>query len=167
MALFLSLLACQTEKPSSTPCTLCGGECQEDVLPNYGQDHTTDPVEYEDHPPASGDHNPCWANWGVQTDTVVPPENWVHNLEHGGVVFLYNCPDGCQEDLDQLSAYVQTLPVGRALLTSYPDMDWPFAAVSWQHRLLLGCYDEDAFNEFFVQHVGRAPENLLDPPSCM
>ena len=49
------------------------------------------PVAYKHNPPASGSHWPDPYPWGVSLNTVAPRERWVHNLEHGGVVFLFNC----------------------------------------------------------------------------
>src|SRR5262249_30025704 len=49
------------------------------------------PIAYNHNPPASGNHWPWPAPWGVHT-SIVPREWWVHNLEHQGIVLLYNCP---------------------------------------------------------------------------
>ena len=101
---------------------------------------------------------------------MVPPENWLHNIEHGGVAFLWACPDGCASERAELEAWVATLPVGRALVTVYPEMEgqWRFAAVAWQNRLLLNCLDLDAMKTFFADRVAQAPENIINPPppSC-
>lgn len=158
------LLACN-EKAAIEECNSCGGDCLQDALSNDGQKHLDGDLDYDDSPPASGDHNACWAQWGVYT-TQVDPENWVHNLEHGGLVALYNCPEGCAEDQALLEEWAGTLPVGRIILTPYADMDWNFGIVAWQHRLLTNCLDLDAMQAFFDDHVGQAPENLIDPPTA-
>ena len=49
-------------------------------------------LSYVSDPPASGSHWPWRADWGVYLDRVIPRERWVHNLEHGGIVLLFNCP---------------------------------------------------------------------------
>lgn len=159
-------LACGQKTIELEVCDACGGDCQQDSLPDRGNDHVAGSVDYADHPPASGDHWPCWAEWGVHSEAV-PPENWVHNLEHGGVVFLWNCPEGCAEDQAAIEALVHdTLPVGRALSTPYADMAMPYAAVSWQHRLQLSCLDIPALTDFFYANIGHAPEDLVSPPNC-
>ena len=95
----------------------------------------------------------------------VPDENWVHNLEHGGVVFLAHCPDGCSDDWDTLAGIVQAHP-GQAVLTPYSLMDSRFAVVAWDWRMLTDCVDATAFEAFFQAHVGQAPESdTADPPS--
>lgn len=83
------------------------------------------------------------------------------------MVFLWNCPEGCDEDRTALEEWAQTLPPARVLVTSYEEMDWKFAAISWQNRLLLNCLDLPAMGSFFDGHVGQAPENSMDPPTCM
>src|SRR5262245_8086029 len=45
-------------------------------------------INYAHNPPASGPHYPVWARY-QEHNTVVARGYWVHNLEHGGVVFLY------------------------------------------------------------------------------
>jgi Protein of unknown function (DUF3105) len=48
-------------------------------------------VQYVHNPPASGFHWPWHSEWGI-ADQVIQREYWVHNLEHGGIILLYNCP---------------------------------------------------------------------------
>src|SRR5438105_14857462 len=74
-----------------------------DQRPIEGQMHINPPatISYRDNPPASGNHYPVPAPWGVST---VQREQWVHNLEHGGIVLVYNCPAGCDADVQKLIA---------------------------------------------------------------
>jgi hypothetical protein len=156
------LLACVDPKPVTETCDTCDGACQQDVFATSSAQHVDGEVAYEYVPPAAGNHDACWATWGVHSEAVAD-ENWVHNLEHGGVVFLHDCTD-CDDDVAALNAWVATLEPGRALSTPYPEMDWPFAAVSWGHRLLLGCLDLDAFQTFYDVNVGNAPEDVTSEP---
>jgi hypothetical protein len=156
------LLACTEPEPVSETCDTCGGDCQEDTFPTSSAQHVEGEVDYETYPPTSGNHDACWATWGVHTEPVAD-ENWVHNLEHGGVVFLWDCTD-CDADVDALNAWVATLPAGRALSTPYSEMDAAFAAVSWGHRLLLGCLDLDALQAFYDANVDHAPEDSTSEP---
>jgi len=52
-------------------------------------------ARYLTDPPTSGPHYSVRGEaplpWGFYARQY-PPEDWVHNLEHGGVVILYNCP---------------------------------------------------------------------------
>ncbi len=151
---------------SSESCDLCGGGCVDHVELGSAS-HVEGEVAYDTKPPMGGDHNACWAEWGVHAEAVAD-ENWVHNLEHGGVVFLYNCPDGCETEVEQLSGYVTALGP-TALLTPYAEMEDRFAAVSWGWRLLQDCLDLSAMQTFYANHVDQGPESSTSGPAdgCM
>ncbi|MET0283870.1 MAG: DUF3105 domain-containing protein [Polyangiales bacterium] len=141
-------------------------DTREQQLPVPTAWHVTGDVVYTDLPPVGGDHNQCWANWGVH-ETELADENWVHNLEHGGIVFLYNCASGgCANEVDTMRVFVS----GRtqALLTPYAALPTRFAVVAWGVRLTTNCFDMPAFQRFYPQHVDNAPESIAsDPPrSC-
>lgn len=165
--MLVALLAGCTGEADSAACTLaCGGACEEDYIPATSRSHTTEEIVYDDPPPTGGDHNACWATWGVHTEEL-DDDNWVHNLEHGGIVYLYHCDD-CDDDVAALTDLVQGLDAGRAVLTPYSLMSWRYAAVSWQHRMLMECLDVDAMRQFFDDHVAQAPEvSTADPTGCM
>lgn len=140
----------------------CDGSVEEEVVITSAN-HIDGDIVYPDPPPAGGDHNPCWATWGVHTDPV-PDELWVHNLEHGGIVYLYNCPSGCDAEKAELASFAD----GKSfvLVTPYSEMSKKFAAVAWGWRLVTDCVDMDAFAAFYDEHVDQAPESISsDPPS--
>jgi hypothetical protein len=141
-------------------CASCGG-CEE-TIKVVSTMHTEGTVNYADPPPTSGPHNPCWGRWGVH-DEPLAPERWVHNLEHGGVVFLYNCPDGCEEEVAALKAINSTRY--RTIVTAYAALPTRFAVVSWGHRLLSDCLDEATYLEFYNQNFAHAPESNANPPN--
>ena len=153
--------------PCPVTCIACGGDCEASSTVVADRNHTNDPVSYDDNPPMGGPHSPCWAEWGVH-ETEVPAENWIHNLEHGGVVVLYDCPTGCAQDVATLSDWVESLG-NAALLSPASSLSMPFAIVAWEHRLLSSCVDLTAMNLFFVEHGNRAPETVTAPPpaSCL
>jgi len=95
---------------------------------------------YAANPPVSGPHWVVWARWQMYTVTV-PRGNYVHNLEHGGVIFLYK-PDAPRKLVDSLTRVYKAIPndVGwnetgvvapcshpRAILTPDPSLDTPWA----------------------------------------
>jgi hypothetical protein len=142
-------------------CTSCGA-C-EDRPAVLASPHTLDEVTYPELPPTSGPHDPCWAPWGVH-ETEVRTENWVHNLEHGGVAFLYDCPEGCDAEVAELAAFVNGH--SWALLMPYADGHKKFSVVAWGTRLESACFDMDALSAFYETHVNRAPESISsDPPA--
>lgn len=141
-------------------CTSCGA-CEE-VQKVVSTMHTTNPVTYKDPPPTSGPHNPCWARWGIH-DEPLAAERWVHNLEHGGVVFLYNCPDGCDAEVAILKDISSKR--SRTILTSYPNLPARFGVVSWGRRLVSSCFDQQALLEFYAKNFDHAPESNSNPPN--
>lgn len=173
----LALYGCSADADSTTiqdaaalatVCASCAEEerCQE-ALTVSNADHVLGPVDYPDIPPVGGSHHPCWADYRVYDSTdALPAERWVHNLEHGGVVFLYHCPEACPEEVTDLTALQETLP--RTILTPYTAMEPGFAVVSWEHRLTSTCLDVEAFRAFYNAHFDRAPESISggEPSAC-
>lgn len=128
-------------------------------IPNGARGH------WASDPPASGEHYPAPAPWGF-TDQRLPPETWVHNLEHGGVAVLYSCPGGCPADVAAIRAFIQGAPpdpmFGEVKLVDapYPVPGHRFALVAWGWRLFLDSWDPEAARAFYLQHVNRGPEVL-------
>jgi hypothetical protein len=145
-------------------CGACGGACTLETFTFGSRQHTLADVDYETLPPPGGPHDPCWVPWAIY-DHEIRTERWVHNLEHGGLVFLYNCPEGC--DIAPLVSLVQSLPPGRAVMAPYAEMDSRFAVLSWGVRMLTECVDTAALQAFYDANVGHAPENITqDPAGC-
>ena len=162
LSLCLVLSACHSGSAPPPVCT-ASGDCEE-TFAVVGGIHVLGTINYPDPPPTGGPHNPCWAPFGVAT-TELHPENWVHNLEHGGVAFLYNCPLGCDAEIADLVAIAAGKPF--AVVTSYSALPKRFAVVSWGHRLVTDDYDHDAFELFYAQNVDHAPESeSANPPAA-
>jgi len=94
---------------------------------------------YNSDPPTSGPHGPA-VDFGVH-DEPVAGESLVHNMEHGGVVIVYDCTAGvplngaeCQALRDELAAVVQSNISSRklVLMAPYPDMDHRIALTAWR-----------------------------------
>jgi hypothetical protein len=81
---------------------------------------------------------------------------WVHNLEHGHAVLLYNCPEGCPDEVEQLTRLWNQ----RARTVLAPDDKMPrrFAAVVWGHGWHSDTLDLDAINELLQYQDTVAPE---------
>lgn len=162
----LALVACEPEAPSSEPlglCDACAETCAEEFDVATSASHVFGGVDYADPPPSSGDHDACWARWGVHA-TPVPDELWVHNLEHGGIVYLYDCPDGCDAEVAELAALVERQGI-HALLTPYDGLGTRFAAVAWEWRYTADCFDIDALEAFYTSRRDSAPESITSDPS--
>lgn len=147
----------------SGACESCGGDCLLEQVTYADSPHVSDPIDYTSRPPAGGPHNPCWAEWEVHTEPVAD-DNWVHNLEHGGIAYLYNCAD-CADDSAAMGTMATALTTF-ALVTPYTDMEARFAAVAWGWRMTMSCYDEPALVGFYTLHVDQAPESITSGPSA-
>jgi hypothetical protein len=94
------------------------------------------------------------------------PGYWVHNLEHGAVVLLYRCPDGCPDLVAQLRELYASLPAGRntpggeprLLALPYVDMNHRIAVIAWGEILELEQLDRGRILEFYDTHIDRGPE---------
>jgi Protein of unknown function (DUF3105) len=144
---------------SAAICTRCDA-CEESVSIDSAA-HVVGPVHYPSRPPAGGDHNACWTQFGVLEEPSAA-ERWVHTLEHGAVAVLYDCPSGCADEVADLAAFARDR--SWALVTSYPDMPTRFAIVAWGHRLKSDCLDLAAFADFYDAHANRAPESISSGP---
>uniref|UniRef100_H3B257 Tumor protein p53 inducible protein 13 n=1 Tax=Latimeria chalumnae TaxID=7897 RepID=H3B257_LATCH len=60
-------------------------------------------IVYNETIPNSGPHRPKWAKYGEYI--YLPPQRWIHNLEHGGFAFLYHpcVHQSLKEDLSLLA----------------------------------------------------------------
>jgi hypothetical protein len=155
---------------TDTPVPTCNGTI---TMPmNEGAAHVTDfsPVTYIANPPTSGTHYDGWARWDRVYADAVPQGFWVHNLEHGGIVFLYSCTD-CQPEVDQLAAVMASMPpdedcvapiTRRALVTPDPLIAVRIAAVAWDVSYTAGCVNEPELRAFAAAHSGFGPE----PQQC-
>jgi hypothetical protein len=128
-----------------------------------GQQHVeqgTD-VPWLADPPHSGPHYPTWETWGEHED-VVPRGNWVHNLEHGGIVLTYRCNGDCEPEVDVLREVVAMRPDLRILLTADPMLpgDERFAAISWTWVHRFDTPDLATLLCFADQHENHAPEDV-------
>jgi hypothetical protein len=129
-------------------------------------------VAYTTNPPSSGPHYPRWARWNeTYEQPILPPEHWVHNLEHGGVVFLYDCdPGACPDLVAELEALQASLPADdkcvaplrtRTLVARYLGLpgDRTIAAAAWGTTYTARCFDEASLRRFYQQNVAMGPEN--------
>ena len=124
------------------------------------------PVDYATSPPTSGDHyaTPADASfYPPQGLDQIPPEQFVHNLEHGQIVFWYS-PDAPDEIVNDIEDYIdkQSGSQGQALLaTPYEDIESPrtFAMTGWGAMQSCTRFSESVVNAFREEYQGRGPEN--------
>lgn len=119
-------------------------------------------VNYRDNPPASGPH---YSGAGVAPiapgfyPDPVPPEVWVHNLEHGDVVILFDCPGTCDlAFLQTLQGFFNSIVSHKLVVTRYPGLPSPIMAVAWQVQRSFNEFDAVELKAFHDRRVGQAPE---------
>lgn len=132
-------------------------------------------LTWESNPPSSGSHYPVWAAFQEFTSPV-PRGYYVHDLEHGAVVLLYNCaglaggPEGgecglLRDGLRQASASLPDDPLCgagvrvRTVITSDPLIPTTVAAAAWGFTYRAECVDLPSLEAFAAAHYARAPEN--------
>jgi hypothetical protein len=152
-----------------------GGACNVEPTTVTGLDQThvatCSEVSYPDNPPAGGNHYSQWAAFQSYSFPV-PRGFWVHDLEHGAVVYSYNCPDGCAEEVAKVQALIDALPADplcsadterRVVLTPDPLLDVRWGVSAWGFSLRADCVDSQRFQQFYLNHFARGPENLCNP----
>jgi hypothetical protein len=121
-------------------------------------------------PPVFGDHYPFWAAFKTY-DHPVPDGYLVHSLEHGAVAFFYDCEDGCDDEVSEVQAFIDDLPLDprcsedvkrRVILVPRPRLGARWAAAAWGYSLTADCFDRELFTRFYERHTAQGPENLCN-----
>jgi len=95
----------------------------------------------------------------------VPPEIWVHNLEHGGIVILYHCDTPCPELVRQLQDVYATFPkskYGHVKLLIAPDkrLTTRLATLAWNWMDQTDTFDRKRLLRFYRAYMDRGPEDV-------
>lgn len=109
--------------------------------------HVEGVVDYEQTPPAGGEHNPVWLNCGVYTEPV-PNENAVHSLEHGAIWVTYD-PSLSDEELGLLR---EKLPSSYVVLSPFDDLPSPIVLSGWNTQLQVDDADDPRIAEYFEEY---------------
>lgn len=138
-------------------------------------------VDWNSNPPSSGPHYPIWAAFQAYT-APVPRGYYVHDLEHGAIVFLYNCgsPEAggsaCPDVVSKLQAASDSLPDDplcastggpgvrvRTVITPDPLIPTRVAAAAWGWIYLADCADLPTLEQFAKAHYGQGREDICAP----
>jgi hypothetical protein len=139
---------------------------------------------YRTDPPTSGAHYNLRGQaplpWGFY-DQPYPPEDWLHNLEHGGVAILYQCiqpgikaggatlvdtPLYCPDTQTPVQQFLTSVPRDslfnevKVLATPYAVPGHRFAIVAWGWRLFMDSWDSARAEKFYEAHVDNGPERI-------
>jgi hypothetical protein len=165
------LVICTTQMASAgppaspAPSGVVPGQAQADM----GHTHVLvgTAVTYASCPPASGMHYNSSGLGPIQPrfygpDDAVVPQNWVHNLEHGGLVILYNCTRGACDPstIAQLEALAANFPASprcnipggylSPVIARFDTMQAATAALVWDRVLLQNALDVREILAFFA-----------------
>jgi hypothetical protein len=127
--------------------------------------------EYVSNPPCIGSHFGSWLGWGEVEDEL-DAGFYVHNLEHGGIAYLYDCPAGCENDLiAPLRDYVTMVPDDdggpfRYVLGPFTGMPNRFGMVAWGVVYVGDEMCVEDLNRFRTEHYRNAPEDIASPGSA-
>ena len=94
-----------------------------------------------------------WASWDIKPEPL-PPELFIHNMEHGGIILHYNCPDGCPDEFDRMSEIVSL--TDETILMPNPEMESRFALTAWNWLMTMEVYDDSLAREFVKSHLNSA-----------
>ncbi|HUQ77919.1 MAG TPA: DUF3105 domain-containing protein [Patescibacteria group bacterium] len=171
--------------PSPTPPLAPGssdrlGFFQEDMANSHV---VSPPQKYLYCPPASGNHYNGSGIGPIQPRVYKPedkvgPANWIHNLEHGGLVVLYrnDSPGSTAAGLQAFRDFSAALPptaickvatgVISPVVARFDDMPHPYAALVWDRVFYLDTWDPALVNQFYLTESERldADGALVAPP---
>ena len=166
--LLVALAAC-TDHASKPPPDPCNGTIVE--VPTVASPHVDigTMVTWTSNPPTSGPHYPVWAAYDQHYEDLARGY-WLHDLEHGAVVYAYRCDAGCPDVAAQLDAIVKTLPSDstctspvhqRALVVADPMLpdDNTVDAVAWGVYYSGQCADPATLESFYFDHAANSPED--------
>jgi len=143
---------------------------QVEIPANY-IDHVeegTNPGPFPSDPPAGGSHYASEFDAGFYHETspqaqVPYPAGYLgHNLEHGYVIFWYNCEVISESECGTLKTEIQTVmdDFGGIKLIAFPwpSLDVPAAMTSWGRLQRFEIFDPQIATAFVEANRNKAPE---------
>ena len=153
--------------PVATEAATLGASARDIIIPDEGGGHVPEGEEitYQHYPPASGLHYAVTLQYGLYEGEDVPAEYWVHSLEHGAIVVLYQCDQPCPDLVKSLGDMLDSFPESKwgnrkIVIVPYSRMDVPLMAVAWNVQIPLEQFDPQALIDFYVRHVDQGPEDV-------
>eukprot|EP00079_Xenopus_tropicalis_P032782 XP_017946553.1 PREDICTED: tumor protein p53-inducible protein 13 isoform X1 [Xenopus tropicalis] len=116
-------------------------------------------IAYATPIPNSGMHRPKWARYGEYV--YCPPQRWVHNLEHGGVVFLYHpC---VHPKLKKALSHGARSCIYKHIITPHMNLstERPLALVTWGSTLEMSHIDLYEVKNWLMANMGRTREQEM------
>ena len=123
--------------------------------------HTEEDVDYEQSPPAGGEHDDVWQNAGFY-EQPVRDENAVHTLEHGAVWIAYS-PDLPADEKDRIRELVEGQTC--MLASPYEGLSSPIVASAWGKQLSLESAGSSDL-ERFIRAYRQGPQTPEPGATC-
>lgn len=124
----------------------------------------SDPGTYNSNPPTSGPHYPEEAQAGFYETNIyqIPSGYLVHNLEHGYIIFWYNCADLSESVCSELKSQIKAVmdEVNNVKVIAYPwdSIDIPVAMTSWGRLQKMETFNAAQARSFYKTNLNRSPE---------
>ncbi|MGE5463091.1 MAG: DUF3105 domain-containing protein [Syntrophothermus sp.] len=124
----------------------------------------SDPGQYNSDPPTSGKHYANEANAGFYDENIYkyPAGYLVHNLEHGYVIFWYNCnlldEAGCSELKSQIKSVMDELGGTKLIAYPWPSINVPLVMTSWGRLQRFEKFDANQAKAFYRANLNNSPE---------
>lgn len=128
----------------------------------------SDPGPHNTDPPTSGPHysTPLSAGFyeedALETYGPFPEGYLIHSLEHGYVVFWYNCAalsePQCDDLKDQIQDVMQDAANFKVIGFPRPSLEVPVAITTWGRTLRMQQFDPGQALQFVQTYRGVAPE---------
>ena len=136
-------------------------------MPVMQSDHIptdSDPGEYNSDPPTSGPHyaDELDAGFYESNNYQYPAGYLVHNLEHGYIIFWYNCARLDEGDCAELQTQIKSVmdEVNNVKVIAYPwdTLDVPVVITSWGRMQEMQSFDATQARAFYKANLNNAPE---------
>jgi hypothetical protein len=138
-----------------------------EAIPIMATTHITldsDPGTYNSNPPTSGPHYAEEANaqFYESSNYKFPAGYLVHNLEHGYIIFWYNCglldESGCVSLKEQIKTTMKDLGGKKLIAYPWPSLDVPLVLTSWGRMEKFESFNADKAKAFYRANLSRSPE---------
>lgn len=138
-----------------------------EAVADLGRQHVAigELVEYNSNPPTSGPHYGEWARAKIY-ETAPEDGYLVHSLEHGYVIFSFNCERlsgvTCEDFKNQLISLAKSLVLSKLIVTPRESLDVPLALTAWTRILKLQSVDEAQIRDFVGTFRNAGPEQTVE-----
>ena len=128
----------------------------------------TDPGPFPSDPPAGGRHYASEMDAGFYDENspqtqLAYPEGYIgHSLEHGYVVFWYNCDalngGDCETLKSEIKGVMDDFGGVKLIAFPWPSLDVPVAMTSWGRLQRFDSFDPETASAFIQANMNKSPE---------